>query len=128
MGDNICYISALQDVAAESHVPMAVVNRFRLHIDVEDTRKVWETVASWGFVSVAKGTVYVLGPGISKGELKKIFQRGYSNKGAGHGFGLYLVKHSIENLDGTISVESAPGEGTIFTVRLPVKKRGETNV
>lgn len=68
------------------------------------------------------------GPGISKGELKKIFQRGYSNKGAGHGFGLYLVKHSIENLDGTISVESAPGEGTIFTVRLPVKKRGETNV
>lgn len=68
------------------------------------------------------------GSGISKGELKKIFQRGYSNKGAGHGFGLYLVKHSIENLDGTISVESAPGEGTIFTVRLPVKKRGETNV
>ena len=27
------------------------------------------------------------GPGISKGELKKIFQRGYSNKGAGHGSG-----------------------------------------
>lgn len=68
------------------------------------------------------------GPGIKKSELKKIFQRGYSNKGAGHGFGLYLVKHSIENLDGTISVESEPGEGTIFTVRLPVKKRGETNV
>lgn len=66
-GDNICYISALQDVAAESHVPMAVVNRFRLHLDLEDTRKVWDTVASWGFVSVAKGSVYVLGHGASIG-------------------------------------------------------------
>ncbi len=65
------------------------------------------------------------GPGIAPGELKKIFTRGFSSKGAGHGFGLYLIKNSVENLDGTISVESTPGEGTVFTVRLPVKKAGE---
>ena len=63
------------------------------------------------------------GPGMDESIRKHIFQRGFSSKcESGHGFGLYLVKHSIDSLNGTISVESAPGEGTIFTVRLPIKK------
>jgi len=65
------------------------------------------------------------GPGIADDELQKIFARGFSSKGAGHGFGLYLVKNSVDNLDGTISVESVPKESTVFTVRLPIKKAGE---
>ena len=63
------------------------------------------------------------GPGMDESIRKHIFQRGFSRKcESGHGFGLYLVKQSIDSLNGTISVESAPGEGTIFTVRLPIKK------
>ena len=63
------------------------------------------------------------GPGMDESIRKHIFQRGFSSKcESGHGFGLYLVKQSIDSLNGTISVESAPGEGTIFTVRLPIKK------
>ena len=63
------------------------------------------------------------GPGMDESIRKHIFQRGFSSKcESGHGFGLYLVKHSIDSLNGSISVESAPGEGTIFTVRLPIKK------
>ena len=63
------------------------------------------------------------GPGMDESIRKHIFQRGFSSKcESGHGFGLYLVKHSIDSLIGSISVESAPGEGTIFTVRLPIKK------
>lgn len=63
------------------------------------------------------------GPGMDESIRKHIFQRGFSSKcESGHGFGLYLVKHSIDSLNGTISVESAPSEGTIFTVRLPIKK------
>ena len=55
-----------------------------------------------------------------------IFQRGFSSKcESGYGFGLYLVKQSINNLNGTITVESAPGEGTTFTVRLPTRKEGD---
>lgn len=65
------------------------------------------------------------GPGIAKDELAKIFTRGFSSKGPGHGFGLYLVKNSVDNLDGTISVESVPKESTVFTVRLPIKKAGD---
>ena len=72
-------------------------------------------------------TVEDSGPGISEESKEKMFTRGYSSKGEGRGFGLYLVKQSIENLDGTIDIESAEGEGTIFTVRLPVKRDGEIN-
>lgn len=67
------------------------------------------------------------GPGMSEEVKKDLFKRGYTSKGGGHGFGLYLVKQSIDNLDGTITVESTIGEGTIFTVRLPIKKDGEAN-
>jgi len=72
-------------------------------------------------------TVEDSGPGISEESKEKMFTRGYSSKGEGRGFGLYLVKQSIENLDGAIDIESAEGEGTIFTVRLPVKRDGEIN-
>lgn len=72
-------------------------------------------------------TVEDSGPGIDEEALKNIFTRGYSSKGKGHGYGLYLVKQSIDNLEGSIDVESVEGEGTTFTVRLPIKRDGEIN-
>ena len=63
------------------------------------------------------------GPGMSEETIKQIYHRGFSTKGdSGHGFGLFLAKQSVDSLNGTISVESSLGEGTVFTVRLPVKK------
>ena len=63
------------------------------------------------------------GPGMSEETIKRIYHRGFSTKGdGGHGFGLFLAKQSVDSLNGTISVESSLGEGTVFTVRLPVKK------
>lgn len=72
-------------------------------------------------------TVEDSGPGMDEETIKNIFTRGYSSKGQGHGYGLYLVKQSIDNLEGTIAVESSEGEGTTFTVRLPIKRDGELN-
>jgi len=62
------------------------------------------------------------GVGIPEGEIDKIFDPFYTTKGPGEGTGLGLsVSYSIiQEHNGEIEVRSAEGEGTTFTVRLPV--------
>lgn len=89
-----------------------------------------ERIVSLSILDFDKEIVIIVedsGPGMSKESKENIFKRGYSSKGEGHGFGLYLVKQSINNLEGTIDLETSEGEGTTFTVRLPVKRDGELN-
>ena len=71
-------------------------------------------------------TVEDSGPGINEKFINNLYERGVSSKGKGHGYGLYLVKQCVENLEGTIDIESS-SEGTTFTVRLPIKRDGEIN-
>ncbi|HEX2993228.1 MAG TPA: HAMP domain-containing sensor histidine kinase [Anaerolineales bacterium] len=61
------------------------------------------------------------GEGIDPNELPHIWERFYRGRNAtaeSAGLGLALVKELIEAMGGTVSVESAPGEGSRFTVRL----------
>lgn len=85
-----------------------------------------ERIVNLSILDFGKEIVIVVedsGPGMSTETIEKIYLRGFSTKGnGGHGFGLFLAKQSVDNLNGTIDVESSPGEGTVFTVRLPVKK------
>ena len=66
------------------------------------------------------------GIGISREEQKRIFDRFYrvdksrSRAQGGSGLGLAMVKQIIENHKGRVTVESLPGEGSTFTVWLPV--------
>ncbi|MDR3631774.1 MAG: PAS domain S-box protein [Desulfocapsaceae bacterium] len=59
------------------------------------------------------------GSGISEENLKKIFDPYFTTKSAGIGLGLSSVHSIISRHGGHISVESTPGRGTIFTLRLP---------
>ncbi len=64
------------------------------------------------------------GVGIEADELPKIFEPYFSTKETGTGLGLAIVKKAVDEHDGSIRVESKPGEGTTFTVELPIKERG----
>jgi signal transduction histidine kinase len=61
------------------------------------------------------------GAGISPGMLKHVFELFHSTKGnRGTGLGLAVAKKIIDEHDGSITVKSKQGEGTTFTIRLPV--------
>ena len=62
------------------------------------------------------------GSGISKDKLPKIFDVYYSSRPDGSGLGLPTAKKIVEAHNGSISVDSEPGKGTSFTIRLPLRK------
>ena len=68
------------------------------------------------------------GTGMSEETMKKIFNYGYTTKppGKGSGMGLYMCKYIVELHGGTIRVKSTLGEGTTFTVTLPIYKEEPT--
>ena len=61
------------------------------------------------------------GQGIDPMHHDKIFTMFYraSEQGTGSGLGLYLVKDTVEQMGGTITVSSAVGQGTCFTLNIP---------
>jgi signal transduction histidine kinase len=59
------------------------------------------------------------GPGIQPQDLPRIFLPFFSRSG-GTGLGLPLARQIVHAHGGTVEVESQPGAGSTFTVRIPV--------
>jgi len=65
------------------------------------------------------------GCGIEKEHLPRLFERFYrvdkarSRQLGGTGLGLAIVKHITQAHGGQVSVESIPGKGSTFSIRLP---------
>ena len=72
----------------------------------------------------ARLSVADAGPGITPGALPRLFERFYradpAGAPAGLGLGLYISRMLVETHGGRIWAESAPGEGSTFTVALPI--------
>lgn len=62
------------------------------------------------------------GRGIPKEKIKNIFDPFFTSKATGSGLGLTFALKTIQEHRGTITVESKPGEGSCFTIYLPVKR------
>jgi len=64
------------------------------------------------------------GIGMTEEEMEKVFIPFYTTKGIneGAGLGLPVALGIVQSHGGSIDLKSEPGEGTVFTVRLPVKE------
>jgi two-component system sensor histidine kinase SenX3 len=82
--------------------------------------------------TIARLWVADQGPGIPLAEQEKIFERFYRRgsdlrrETQGIGIGLSLVKHIVAAHGGRVLVASKPGEGSRFTIELPVKEKSES--
>jgi PAS domain S-box-containing protein len=67
------------------------------------------------------------GPGITEDILPNIFEPFFTTKeeGKGTGLGLSLAYNIVENHGGSIEAASKPGEGTTFTIELPIDGKGK---
>ncbi len=77
-------------------------------VGLHDNQSCWELQISDDGVGMAAGTI------------ARIFEPFYSTSPERHGLGLSAVHGIVRRLGGEIEVESKPGKGTRFTVRLPV--------
>ena len=65
-------------------------------------------------------TVKDNGTGILKQDYDRIFEPKFTTKSSGMGLGLAIIKNIIENYNGSITFQSQIGNGTKFTVTLPI--------
>lgn len=79
----------------------------------------------------AHGTAFLefsdTGPGLAPEHADKIFEPFFTTKGVGEGSGLGLssVLGTVEQHGGAIAVDGSPGEGTTFTISLPLSGEAE---
>ena len=71
-------------------------------------------------------SVHDRGPGVPPKEAHSIFEPYYRSAGAndstgsGSGLGLNLAKRMVEGMGGRLTLRSVPGQGSVFTIHLPV--------
>jgi hypothetical protein len=85
----------------------------------------WAACEARGPATLVELSVEDTGHGIAESDLDHLFEPFFTTKGnRGLGLGLAVTWGIIEGHGGSIDVESEPGRGTCFTVRLPLAPRG----
>jgi len=82
----------------------------------------WSALEESGDREFVEVRVADTGSGIAKEDIPRLFEPFFSTKGQkGTGLGLAVIWGIIDNHNGTITVESEPGAGSTFVIRLPVE-------
>ncbi|NOZ84725.1 MAG: PAS domain-containing protein [Deltaproteobacteria bacterium] len=114
--------------ADQKSLKASLVNILENSIDAcrVDTKDVSHSISLVGNGSTDEVTIVVEDNGIGMDQETKslIFSLFFSSKGMeGTGLGLFIANKVVEKHGGTISVESEPGNGTRFTIKLPRQRR-----
>lgn len=59
------------------------------------------------------------GPGIPLRFIEQVFEARFTTKEDGMGLGLYICKHLVQSMNGTLTVQSEPGQGCRFSIKIP---------
>ena len=102
-----------------TRAPAAVTTPYR----PAGTPETWSSFESYAVVRVSD-----TGPGVSEEHLDKLFYPFFTTKKHGSGVGLSMAKKIVDSHRGLIDVASRLGEGTTFTVRLPMVACGRVEM
>jgi len=118
VGDNVMLQQVFFDLMTNAMDAMPKGGDIDVFIDFKATESADDPEEKGSFIIQVKDT----GQGMDKKQIDKIFDPFYTTKevGKGTGLGLSTVFLIIEKHQGEISVNSKLGEGTTFTVSLPV--------
>jgi two-component system nitrogen regulation sensor histidine kinase NtrY len=110
--------------ADQEELRRAFINVFRNAIQATEGtgRVVVELEDADGHVVVR---ITDFGRGIPDAIKARVFEPRFSTKTEGMGLGLAIVKKSVDDMGGSISLESVEGQGTIVTFRLPASAEGD---
>jgi len=108
-----------------------------VHTDPSQLRQVLQNLVVNALTAIGKDGVITLtlraaeekvtvavadtGPGIPREKLERIFDPLFTAKPDGTGLGLSIGAGILKKLGGTLSVESEPGKGSVFTVQIPTR-------
>ncbi len=117
----------LSTVFADPRALESVFNNLVSNAVKYTPQKGWIRVSAWQESSEIVVCVEDNGYGMEEEARKRIFERFYRVKDektrfiSGTGLGLPIVKGILDDLGGSISVQSELGEGSLFQVRLPIE-------
>src|SRR5438876_1293022 len=126
-------------VTAEGSVPQVIADPDSLHSALTNLiiNGLQAMEGSGGKIAVALSSedegrrvrieVTDTGRGIAPEDISKVFEPYYSTKETGTGLGLAIVKKAVEDHHGTITVKSKVGDGTTFTITLPVRTGSDSD-
>lgn len=81
------------------------------------------SVAAHGGAEAVEWTVSDTGPGLSADARARLFTPFFTTKAHGTGLGLVIVERIVSEHGGTIAVDSEPGRGTTFRLRVPMTRK-----
>jgi signal transduction histidine kinase len=139
--------SITKDALAHAKIPAKIRlgdsthNQPRIVVDVDKMRRVFLNVIMNAVDAMPKGGTLRItskkiennleiifadtGTGMTKEAIEKIWSPLFTTKAKGMGLGMPIAKRLVEAHEGSIRVESKLGEGSTFTVTLPIRPKEE---